>query len=316
LTAFVISLKARVVEQVTIQENGRVGNLLNKINSISESNPLWEVKDAMYESDNEAAMMRSAFSASSIGDILEISTQRGLAYAQLTHSHPEWGALLWIAPGVWEQRPADVATLVDSADGFFSFVPLWELMKMGRAQVVGHSNVAESRTQFPLFRDYRQTDGEGRARGHRFWDGSKTWQVGDHLTPEQLRLPLRELPSPDLFIKRLEDGWRPELHERMVMDARKRRKQVLQHEPRVGIAVTRHYLYFDSEEAARAAAKQISRLRGVAETRRSVAPGEWLLLVTAPTAWTRDRADMAFAEIAAEFGGRYDGTETEIIHAQ
>jgi hypothetical protein len=261
-------------------------------------------------------MMRSAFSALSIGDILEISTQRGLAYAQLTHNHPDWGALLWIAPGLWEQRPADVVTLVDAADGFFSFVPLSELVKTGRAQVVGHSDVAESRAQFPLFRDYRQTDREGRARGHRFWDGSRTWHVGDQLTPEQLRLPLRILPSPDLFIKRLEDGWRPELHERMVMQARKRRSQELPGEPRVSIGVTRHYLYFDSEEPARAAAKQISELRGAVETRRSAAPGEWLLVVTAPAAWTRDRADTALARIAAELGGRYDGTETEITHAQ
>ena len=39
------------------------------------------------------------------GDVVEITTPNGLAYAQLTHDHPEHGAVLRILPGLYESRP-------------------------------------------------------------------------------------------------------------------------------------------------------------------------------------------------------------------
>ena len=40
-----------------------------------------------------------------IGDVVEISTPRGLAYAQFTHKHdapPKFGALIRVAPGYYD----------------------------------------------------------------------------------------------------------------------------------------------------------------------------------------------------------------------
>lgn len=48
---------------------------------------------------------------SGIGDIVEIRTPRGLAYAQYTHEPPQFGSLIRVLPGLYESRPSDPARL-------------------------------------------------------------------------------------------------------------------------------------------------------------------------------------------------------------
>ena len=50
-----------------------------------------------------------------IGDVIEIATPKGFAYAQFTHDHPMRGEVLRILPGLYASRPADLAALVQPA---------------------------------------------------------------------------------------------------------------------------------------------------------------------------------------------------------
>ena len=59
-----------------------------------------------------------------LGDVIEIETPKGLAYAQYTHEHrdpPRYGSLLRILPGIYSQRPSDFAALVAEEERFSVF---------------------------------------------------------------------------------------------------------------------------------------------------------------------------------------------------
>ena len=256
-------------------------------------------------------MTRQRIRPIEIGEIYEISTARGFVYAQVTHKHPTLGWVVWVLPGLQPARPADLAPRVERDDGFFSFAPIDALVADGAATFVEAAAVPTSRSKFPLFRGYLTTDPAGRARDHRLWDGDRTWSIGDRLTVDQSKIPLRRVPSPALFIERLEEGWRPELHEEQVIAERRRsatQKGTASRRP----VRTKHYLYFSSEELARRATDRIASMGGSAELRASAIPGEWLVLASAPALWARDRAALEFTQVASELDGRYDGAETEI----
>lgn len=59
-----------------------------------------------------------------IGDVIEIPTPRGLAYAQYTHKHPMYGALLRVLRGIYTKRPADFSEVVKQEEHFKAFFPL------------------------------------------------------------------------------------------------------------------------------------------------------------------------------------------------
>ena len=62
-----------------------------------------------------------------LGDVIEIATPQGFAYAQYTHRYdkpPRWVSLLRILPGLFESRPTDLSTLVQQRERFFVFFPL------------------------------------------------------------------------------------------------------------------------------------------------------------------------------------------------
>jgi hypothetical protein len=59
-----------------------------------------------------------------IGDIVEIKTARGLAYAQYINKHKMYGALLRLLNGLYERRPSDLGSLASSETRFVTFFPL------------------------------------------------------------------------------------------------------------------------------------------------------------------------------------------------
>jgi hypothetical protein len=246
-----------------------------------------------------------------IGDIYEISTKGGSAYVQVTHMDSNLGWVVWVLPGLVEGRPPDLARRFERDDGFFSFAPIEALLREGSACLVDVAPVPAPRIAFPLFRDYLSTDVQGHAGDHRLWDGNRTWSIGDRLTVDQSKLPLRRVPSPALFVERLEEGWRPELHEERVVAGRQIAASQKGTAHRTPVRV-RHYLYFRSEALAHKATERIDGMGGSTQVRASAAPGEWLVLARAPPIWSRDRADSEFMQIASELEGRYDGAETEI----
>ena len=61
------------------------------------------------------------------GDIIEINTAKGFAYALYTHKHtdpPRWGSVLRIIPGVFLTRPEAFQRLIELEPQFITFFPL------------------------------------------------------------------------------------------------------------------------------------------------------------------------------------------------
>lgn len=142
------------------------------------------------------------------GDVVEIRTERGLAYAQYTHKHPMYGALLRILPGLFAARPADFADLVSQPERFVVFFPLGAAAARGLVTLVANEPVPERNRPFPLFRSGIQNPATGRVETWWLWDGEHAWKV-DELTPEQRDLPLREVWNYTLLVERIVEGWSP-----------------------------------------------------------------------------------------------------------
>jgi hypothetical protein len=51
-----------------------------------------------------------------IGDVIEIPTAKGLAYAHYTHQHPTHGGLVRVFDALFEVRPAHYAGAKEDAD--------------------------------------------------------------------------------------------------------------------------------------------------------------------------------------------------------
>ena len=59
-----------------------------------------------------------------IGDLIEIPTSRGFAYAQYTHQHPQWGGLVRVFDTMFQERPKDPSVITDGAVRFSTFFPI------------------------------------------------------------------------------------------------------------------------------------------------------------------------------------------------
>ena len=143
-----------------------------------------------------------------IGDIIEVSTAKGFAYAQFTHKDTQWGSLLRVLPGFFADRPTAFQDLARQDAVFVSFFPLQAAIKRKIVQVVANCPVPSDVAQFPLFRAPGWTDKSGKVLDWWLWDGEKSWQIGQ-LTENQKRLPIKEVINDTLLIERIENGWSP-----------------------------------------------------------------------------------------------------------
>jgi len=145
-----------------------------------------------------------------IGDVIEIPTPKGLAYAHFTHKHdapPKYGALLRVLPGLHVTRPSNFAALVTQPPQFTTFFPLGAACNQGTVSVVAHEPIPPHTSEFPIFRSCIRTR-EGRGPWW-LWDGNKEWKVGE-LEPGMEQLPLRGVWNDTLLVERIIAGWRHE----------------------------------------------------------------------------------------------------------
>lgn len=143
-----------------------------------------------------------------LGDIIEIPTSKGLAYAQFSHLHPRYNALLRILPGLFDLRPADLSSIVESPEVFVPFFPLQAAINQDIFEVAGNHPVPDFAKSFPLFRAGVIDPATKKVNIWWLWDGTKEWKVGE-ITPEQRNLPLRGIWNDTLLIERIESGWTP-----------------------------------------------------------------------------------------------------------
>ena len=124
-----------------------------------------------------------------VGDVIEIPTERGFAYAQYALRKEQWGALLRILPRFFEERPSDLCELVKQKEKFATFFPLQAAVNRKIFEVVTNCPVPDYALDFPLFRDDGHIDRQGKVHNWFLWDGQRSWRV-DKLTKEQARLLL------------------------------------------------------------------------------------------------------------------------------
>jgi hypothetical protein len=148
-----------------------------------------------------------------IGDIVEIETCIGFAYALYTHRHntpPRFGALLRIFDRLYKSRPEPIAQVIDNSVRFSTFFPLNAAIKRGIFEIVGNVTVPAHLQKFPTFRSGHINPKTKREENWWLWDGQREWRVGQ-LTKEQCQLPIRGVWNDTLLVERIEQGWRPEI---------------------------------------------------------------------------------------------------------
>lgn len=144
-----------------------------------------------------------------LGDIVEISTSRGLAYAQFTHKHKQFGALIRVLAGFHELRPNSFDHLAGRAAAFVCFFPLSAAVDKGIVNVVGNASIPDEAQKLPIFRDGIADPTTGKVAVWWLWDGENEWKVGT-LTSEQRKLPIRGVWNDTLLIERIQSEWTPE----------------------------------------------------------------------------------------------------------
>jgi hypothetical protein len=145
-----------------------------------------------------------------IGDVIEIATPKGFAYAQFTHKHERYGVLLRVLPGLHSQQPFAFGELTAQRSLFSTFFPLGVACSRGIVRIVASELIPEHSASFPIFRSFHR-DASGRRAGPWFlWDGQREWRV-ETLSDEQLRdYPPRGIWNDTLLIERILAGWRHE----------------------------------------------------------------------------------------------------------
>jgi hypothetical protein len=143
-----------------------------------------------------------------IGDVIEMQTAKGLSYAQLSHIHPRYGALIRILSGFFKSRPVELFKLINEPESFVVFFPLQAGVNRKLVKIVDNAPVPDAAKPFPLFKAGIPDPVTGKIEVWWLWDGNKEWKIGQ-LKPGQSILPSRGVWNYSLLIERIESGWTP-----------------------------------------------------------------------------------------------------------
>lgn len=140
-----------------------------------------------------------------VGDLIEISTEKGLAYAQYTHRDPMMGSLVRVRKGTHAVRPSDPRVVFAEGVQFITFVPLGAMVNRELVKVVANLPIPLEDEAFPVFRNGIRSRADGSTKWW-LWDG-KTEVPVKSLTPEQRHYPLRATWNDTLLRERICSGW-------------------------------------------------------------------------------------------------------------
>lgn len=136
------------------------------------------------------------------GDIVEITTESGLAYVQVTHNHVSYPEVVRVLPGPHETRP-EITLLAKAPTVFPAMFPLGGALEQGRisGRKVGTYAIPDRDRTFPTFR-MPVRDRQGNVVYWWLWDGEGLrFETGSG--PGNDELPLREVMPLDNFMARL-----------------------------------------------------------------------------------------------------------------
>lgn len=148
-----------------------------------------------------------------IGDVIEIGTKKGLAYAHVIHRHREFGYLLRVLSALHKTRPSSFGQLVEGEEAFLTFFPLGPACSREIVSIVAHAPAPKASQGFPLFRVAGARGRDGQVINWLLWDGDREWRA-DRPNSELEHLPIRAIWNDTLLVERIEQAWRPH-HERV-----------------------------------------------------------------------------------------------------
>jgi hypothetical protein len=250
-----------------------------------------------------------------IGDICELKTPIGLAYAQYTHHTKNMGHLVRILPGTYSTRP-DLALLAKQKELYFVFYALEYALRAKEAEIVLNEEVPEWAKKYPLMRKAGGlTDAEGRTLNWTIAPADKLSTVVDlhealqvrGLTPEQRTLSVYALSPHTALARDIARGWLPERDEELSLLARKAKKaSTPKSETETKLE---HFLYFPKQTQAKEAARRIEARGWRVEVRRGADGVNWLVLAKQPVSTSDDveKTRSELERLAGELHGEYDG---------
>jgi hypothetical protein len=264
-----------------------------------------------------------------IGDVIEIETPAGLAYAQLSHQNKQFGHLIRVLPGIYQQPLETFADVVNLKERFYVFFPLSAALSQGIVKCVSNEGVPIWARKFPLMRKAGWRDDAGKVLNWWLWDGNEEWQV-DSLTPEQENLSLAQIWNDTLLVQRIVEGWSPgkslsdqSAGQKVNQDgasSTEKDQAVIDKLHTVGLNLKhphyiKHYLYFPSKLAANKAAKMLEVEGYTVKVIRASDGLTWLALAAhqlLPTNEVITGVRSHLEWLAATMQGEYDGWEVEI----
>lgn len=251
-----------------------------------------------------------------IGDIFEIDTPAGLAYAQYTHDAGHLGQLVRVLPGTYSSRP-DLALLAKQRELYFVFYTLEYALRAKQVEVVSNYAIPDWAKEPPLMRKAGGlTDSEGRTLNWTIGPALSLSTMGDlqqalkvrALTPEQKKLSIYMLCSHPALVKDVARSWTPERDEELNLLARKAKKASVVPKSDTKSKLE-HFLYFPNETHAKEAAKRIEAKGWPVEVRKGADGENWLVLAKqpAPISEAIDETREELERLAEELDGEYDG---------
>ena len=142
------------------------------------------------------------------GDVVEIQTDKGLAYVQVTHLHRSYPEIIRVLPGLHD-APCDGADLLINLPTRFRVItPLSAAVADGQltGRHVGHYPVPKPEQAFPHFR-MPVRDRSGQVIYWWLWDGDGLSVVETGTVTADL--PLREVVPPEVLRMRLVERLSP-----------------------------------------------------------------------------------------------------------
>jgi hypothetical protein len=144
-----------------------------------------------------------------LGDVLQILTSQGVAYAQVTHRHPEFGYLIRVFSGFYGMQPKDFLAVVSAPVQFSAFFVVQSAVNQGLLSVASSVPIPEYLQEFPTFRS--RNGGPGGSVW--LWSGGEAVRLDRRLLPEEMKYPVEGIISAPLLVERIENGYRAETHE-------------------------------------------------------------------------------------------------------
>ena len=253
-----------------------------------------------------------------IGDVVEIKTRRGRAYAQVSHRSRGGMPLLRILPGYFDKRPADIDRLVAEPTRYYVSLLTDELSGLSSYEHIGADEVPQHARRFRPVILTAVLD-RVRTMSWQVWDGVDEWQTSTPIIAGR-RAPELARHSPGSVIRELEQDLDPPSGEDFLAEHPMQfggRTGSRNEAPSLG-GSTSHYLYFRGRDDAVRAMKTLESEWPSVQLRDTPSNSKWLVLVRTEAAGADDvdTAATRLEVIAREFGGDYDGWEVGVAAAR